>query len=295
MNSEGITQDFEILKGLPIFPARYRSFFFPSTPNRWDRCFLILTGTSTKVFDVAYFIEKVLAQGYTVAAIERSIGGPMAFLRKRDAERLAALKHFLNHLYNDVGIESIDILAHSYAAQEVVRALDGRPTVLLPRINMISLINPSGFGNTSGFLQHCLRFVFLFVIRDYFSNLTRFLGQRKSSPEIRADCRRVMRGILLLFVQTILNPGRTFKEVDDIVNCDLRPAVRKLVTEDGRRLQVFLSKGDTLISNQRTKDFFLNELPSVSCIDLPGNHLDPLLCQSCVQKVIDALKGQYSQ
>jgi len=253
---------------------------------------LILTGTSTKVIDVRYFIDKFLAQGYAVAAIERFIGGPLAFLRKRDAERLATLKHFLDHLYNDVGIESIDIVAHSYAAQEVVRALDGRPTVLLPRINLISLINPSGFGNTSGFLQHCLRFVFLFVVRDYFLHLKRFLEQWRDPPEVKADCRRVMRGIFLLFVRTILNPGRTFKEVDDIVNCDLRPAVRKLVNEDGRRLQVFLSKGDTLISNQRTKDFFLNELPSVRCIELPGNHLDPLLCQNCVHKVIDALKGQ---
>jgi hypothetical protein len=155
-----------------------------------------------------------------------------------------------------------------------------------------SLINPSGFGNTNGFLQHCLRFVFLFVLRDYFFNLKRLLGHRKESPEIKDDYRRVMRGILWLFIQTILNPERTFKEVHDIVNCDLRPAVRKLVTEDGRRLQVFLSKGDTLISSQRTKDFFFSELPSVRCIDLPGNHLDPLLCESCVQKVIDALKEQ---
>ena len=287
-----ITQDFKILACSSAVPLHYRGFLFPPNHGKWHSTTLLLTGTSTEVFDVKYFIDKLLERGCALAAIERFIGGPLAFFVRPDMERPAALKHFMDHLYNDVGVKSVNVVAHSYAAQEVVRAFDGRPADSLPRIGMISFINPSGFGNTGGFFPHCLRFVFLFVLWDYYCNLKRFVTHRDAPPEMKADYRRRMQGILVLFIKTISNPVRTFKEVADIVTCDLRPAVRRLVNQGGWRLQVFLSKEDTLVSNDRTRNFFRNELPSVRCIELPGNHLDPLLCESCVQTVLNALKAE---
>ncbi len=256
-------------------------------------CTLVLTGTSTQIADVRYFIRMILKHRSSVAAIERCIGSPFVPCGRPAIERSAILMDFIYNSYHQFGIETIDMVAHSYAAQEVVRALDGRPADALPRIGGIALINPSGFGNTRGFFSHCLRFVFLFILSDYWRNFKALNDCKRVDPTIQADCRRVMHGLFTLAVKTIANPVRTIQEVADIVSCDLRPALRRLVPRDGWRMVVFLSDRDTLVSAARTRRFFHDELPWVRCVDLPGNHLDPVLRKGLVNIVLKTILEEW--
>jgi hypothetical protein len=284
--------DFEISAGSPRRAFFSRGYFSPPSGSGCKRCVLVLTGTSTNVADVACFISRLRRCGSAVAAVERFIGGPLAFFIRPSVERPAALKHFMGRLYKDFGITDLDVVAHSYAAQEVVRVFDGRPATSFPRIGTITLINPSGFGNTRGFFAHCLRFVFLFILRDYYHNRRKLKSYEGTDEVLKGDCRRVMVGLRTLLIKTIANPIRTIKEVADIVTCDLRPAARRLVLREGRRLLVFLSRRDTLVSADKTRDFFHHALPSVPCIDLPGNHLDPVLREACIQVVVNTIRKE---
>ncbi len=292
MNISTIINDCEIVvRGRPRC-TRYQGVIFSSTDSICHRCLLVLTGTSTQTSDVSYFINSALQRGGDVAAVERFIGGPLSFFVRPAIERPATLNHFVESLYKNFGITDLDVVAHSYAAQEVVRVFDGHPATSFPRIGTITLINPSGFGNTRGFFAHCLRFVFLFILRDYYHNRRKLKSYEGTDEVLKGDCRRVMVGLRTLLIKTIANPIRTIKEVADIVTCDLRPAARRLVLREGRRLLVFLSRRDTLVSADKTRDFFHHALPSVPCIDLPGNHLDPVLREACIQVVVNTIRKE---
>lgn len=83
---------------------------------------------------------------------------------------------------------------------------------------------------------------------------------------------------------------RTFREVADIVSADLRPAVGRLSREDGPRLLLVLSTGDSVVRSDRTRDFFRGARPDARRLEMPGDHLDPLLRERCVGAVLEALR-----
>ena len=98
----------------PEFSAKgfvYDALLIENGRGLTHHCTLFLTGTSTRLADVDYFISHLIEREYSVASIERSIGGPFHVLMRPKLERVAALRHFIDHLTNIGKIQRIDIIA----------------------------------------------------------------------------------------------------------------------------------------------------------------------------------------
>jgi hypothetical protein len=267
-------------------PFRYQGMFIPKSDGRTLDCAFVLTGTSTQLIDIEYFLSQLAETGTNVAAIERVVGGMTDIHVRPDIERKKALGHFLAQLKKDHGIEQFDIISHSYASHEIIRLLSEDPTDHLAHIRSVVLINPSGFNHSLRFLPHCFRFLFLYVIKSY----VRFFLKRASHRlPLGEDDRRGLRSLNALFLKTIRNPVRTVKEVNDIVSHDFRPQIRTLVGSYGYRFLVVLNVHDELVPVVRTARFIRRELPSVGILELPGNHLDTLNHRDMIRSLFEAL------
>lgn len=182
---------------------QYQCLFIRNNGQSKTHCILLLSGTSTQLSDIEYFISRLLERGYALASIERFIGGPFNIRRKPGIERKEALKHFIHQLKENYQIERIEIITHSYASFEVIRLLMDAPELYKEYIRNIIFINPAGFKEDIKFIPHCLRFTFIFILKEYVRVLMHFLnkgGGLTSSPVIFTP-RNFMRQTLYLLKQ----------------------------------------------------------------------------------------------
>ena len=144
----------------------YQGLFIKNNDKTANHCIVFLSGTSTQLADISYFLDCLVKKGYSVAAVERFIGGVCDVRGKPEIERKEILKHFIDHLTKNCHIKTIHIIAHSYASFEVIRFLTDVPETYRQYIRNIIFINPAGFNDAIRFVPHCLRFTFLFITKE---------------------------------------------------------------------------------------------------------------------------------
>lgn len=239
-----------------------------------NTCVLLLTGTSTQLKDVSHFTDFLAQKGHAVAAVERFVGGPFDVGYNPKQERSETLKAALSFLRETGQVERIQIVAHSYAAFETVRLLVEDPEQYLQCIDNVILVNPAGFGRNSGFIGHCLRFLFFMVLKEYWYSGTQVLFSRNLSAAAQQTLVRKMRLTTSLLLKTLLNPVKTMKEVADVVSFQVAPHLRQLVMDNGYRFHVFLNSNDNLLTPEETLRELQDLLPARSVMTCPGHHSD---------------------
>lgn len=258
---------------------RYQALVVKSNDDfRNKDCIVFLSGTSTQLVDVEFFMGHLLERNHCVASIERFIGGPFDMGIKPDIERKEALKHFIRQLKVNHQIEQFDIIAHSYASFEVVRLLADNPESYREYLRNIIFINPAGFNDHIRFIPHCLRFTFIFILKEYLRVLGYFLKKsREKNAGDRDFYARKLRATNSLFLKTIQNPVKTFKEVADIASFKLKPIVKELIEKYGYTFYFVLNTEDELVAVSQTLKFARHLLPENRIISFPGNHMDLLV------------------
>jgi pimeloyl-ACP methyl ester carboxylesterase len=252
-------------------------------------CVLLLSGTSTQVDDLRYFTGFLTEQGLSVAVLERFIGGPLDVGFDPVKERRTALRHALEYLDQVRGMQRVLVLAHSYAAIEVVRVLSEAPQRYAGLISDVVLVNPAGFAPQRRFVRHCLRFLFLAMLKEYLL-VTARLAASTPDGETRGFLQRKRAGTATLFLKTVANPMRTFKEVADVVSCDIKPSLVKLIREYGYRIHAFVNTDDNLVSPHRSLRELTPLLPAGSLRSCPGHHMDYFFDRSQMRHLTDFLK-----
>lgn len=269
----------------------YDGLFIRNGSELKKHCVLILTGTSTQLADVNYFINHLIRRGYSVASIDRFIGGPFHVRMKPKLERKAALKHFICQLREKYGMQKVDIIAHSYAPFEVIRLLTGDPELYKKYIGNILFFNPAGFNDNIKYISHCLRFSFIFIMKEYIRSLVGLLLIRKGMKDrfLKEFYWNKLRAINSLFFKTIQNPVRTFKEVADIVSFKLSTHVEKLIKNYGYKFHFILNTDDELVASSKTIQHIKGLVPEKRIITFPGNHLDILIHKRQIRVLLDYL------
>jgi pimeloyl-ACP methyl ester carboxylesterase len=239
-----------------------------------QECVLVLTGTSTQIRDVSHFTDFLAQKGHAVATVERFVGGPFDVGYDPKTERSDTLKAALSFLRETGKVERIHIVAHSYAAFETVRLLFEDPEKYLGCVANVILVNPAGFGRNSGFIGHCLRFLFFMVLKEYCYLGKRIMFQRNLSAEAQQTLVRKMRLTTSLLVKTVINPVKTVKEVADVISFRVAPYLKQLITENGFRFHVFINSNDNLLAPEETLRELHDLLPAQSVMICPGHHSD---------------------
>jgi hypothetical protein len=252
-------------------------------------CVLLLSGTSTQVDDLGYFTGFLVAQGLAVAVLQRFIGGPLDVGFDPVQERRRALHNALEYLDRERGMQRILVLAHSYASLELVRVLSDAPQRYAGLVSDIVLINPAGFLPQRRFVRHCLRFLFLAMLREYLWATVRLLPPAPA-PETREFLQRKRAGTATLFLKTVANPMRTFREVADVVSSDIKPPLAHLVREHGYRVHAFVNTDDNLVLPQVTLRELGPLLQPGSLQSCPGHHMDHFFEAGQMRNLTDFLK-----
>lgn len=281
------TQSYSYTPRRPSWRSDYNALFIDSTNEHSDVCILILTGTSTQLEDVGYFIRQLVKAHFTTAAIERSVFGVRYLNLSPGADREATLKHFIYHLKMHYGVKKIIILTHSYASLEIVRLLAKNPTSYTEYIDHIIFTNPVGFGKKSSYITHCFRFLFIHILSEYICSIKTALNRDKKTIKDNMRNRRKLKVLNSFLKKTLQDPLRTTKEIWDIVSCDIRGQVKLLMQKHGYSFSFVLNKNDNLVSSSETL-IFLRQLDSSSSpLLFSGNHLDCLTDERQVLKLID--------
>jgi pimeloyl-ACP methyl ester carboxylesterase len=252
-------------------------------------CVLLLSGTSTQMDDLRYFTEFLVEQGLAVAVLQRFIGGPLDVGFDPIQRRRSALRHALEYLDRERGMQRVLVLAHSYASLEVVRVLSEAPQRYASLICDLVLINPAGFLPQRRFVRHCLRFLFLAMLREYLWVTVRLLAPSRDA-ETREFLHRKRTGTATLFLKTLANPMRTFREVADVVSCDIRPPLVQLVREHGYRVHAFVNTDDNLVVPHATLRELGPLLQPGSLRSCPGHHMDHFFDISQMRHLSEFLK-----
>jgi pimeloyl-ACP methyl ester carboxylesterase len=237
-------------------------------------CVLLLTGTSTQLEDVRLFTDFLARQGRAVAAVERFIGGPFDIGYDPRKERAETLKAALAYLQETLKVERIQVVAHSYATFEITRLLSEAPGKYAHGIDNIILVNPAGFSGKKRFVRHCLRFVFLMILRENCRLAARLLLNRNGKAESRQLWKRKLSAAASLFLKTIYNPSKTFKEVADVVSYQVKPSLQKLIQSGNYRFHAFINTDDNLVAPEESLRELQDLLPARSLLTCPGCHMD---------------------
>jgi len=236
-------------------------------------CILLLTGTSMQIEDVAYFTEFLEQKGHAVATLERFVGGPFDVGYDPQKDRTDSLEAALGFLLETRRVARLQIVAHSYAIFETVRVLCKDPERYAGRISNIILVNPAGFCKKTRFVRHCLRFTFLMVLREYWQSARKIVLGHGGEPESGALLARKLRATRTIFLKTVYNPSKTFKEVADVVSFKVKPYLTQLI-ENGYRFHLFINMDDNLVAPEETLRELQDLLPASSLMTCPGNHMD---------------------
>ncbi|MBW1892951.1 MAG: hypothetical protein JRI91_04555 [Deltaproteobacteria bacterium] len=268
---------------------KYEGLFIKNENKLKKHCILMLSGTSTQLADIDYFISHLVDREYSIASIERFIGGPFNIWIKPKLERKEALKHFICQLKENHNIEKIDIIAHSYAPFEVIRLLIDAPELYRKYVGNILFINPAGFNDNIKYIPHCLRFSFIFIMKEYGSALVNLLRKGTGDKFLREFYLNKLRAITSLFLKTIQNPVRTFKEVADIVSFKLSFHVKNLIELYGYNFHFFLNTGDELVNVSKTLQQIKELVPEKRIMTFSGNHLDILIHKNQIKLFLNYL------
>lgn len=260
-----------------IKEIRYQGLFITNGNTLKNHCIVVLSGTSTQIADIDFFLSNLIDRGYSIASIERFLGGPFHIFMKPKIERKEALKHFIIQLRENHNIEKFDIIAHSYAPFEVIRLLIDAPALYRNCVGNILFINPAGFNDNIKYVSHCLRFLFIFIMKEYGRSVFNLLKNIKTDKSHKDFYLNKHRAIISLFVKTIQNPVRTFKEVADIVSFKLSFHVKELIEHYGYNFYFFLNTGDELVIVSETLKHIRKLVPDRRIMTFPGNHLDILI------------------
>lgn len=267
----------------------YGGLFIEAHGSPPDQCILVLSGTSIQLADIEFFINCLVGEGYSVASIERDIGGLIDFKTDSKADRKLALGDFIDHLKRDRGVSNIYIIAQSYAALEVVRLLVEAPETYRASIPAVVFVNPAGFDRQMRYLPHCFRFLFIHVLSGYASAVAKLVMNRRNAPETRRDFRRKLTAVHSFFIKTVRNPIRTFKEIADIVSFDIIPYVKLLIEKYGFSFHFVLNGDDNLVSASRTLEWVRRLVPHENVTVFPGNHLDFFVDERQIVSFLDTL------
>ncbi len=255
-----------------------------------DHCIVFLSGTGTQLCDTSILIESLADKGYTVAAIERFIGGISDVRIKPQIERKTALSLFLHYLTKEHLLVKYHIIAHSYAAFEIIRLLADAPEYYRKHIQNIILINPAGFNETIRFVPHCLRFTFLFILKEYIRGFFHWIKAGNQCNPLKVVYANKLKITHSLFVKTIQNPVRTYKEVADIVSFKIKPYMQHLIENHDYRFHFVLNTGDELIPISATLGQVNHMIPEDNIMTFPGNHMDLLVHKKQIHSFIDNLE-----
>jgi len=235
-------------------------------------CILILTGTSTQSNDVAHLVQYLIREGdCSVAVIERFIGGPLDIKYCPREERLNDLMRTISELIELREIRRIHVIAHSYGAFEIVRLLSGRAFRYCCHIKNVILVNPVGFSGKKRYVRHCLRFLFLFVAKEYGTALNSVLWGNNRDLAFRKCC-----ATSSLLFKSVANLTRTLREIAEIEGETFGTELNELC-RSGFNFFFVVNTSDTLIIPRNIMDGVRSLVPVDRLVTFPGNHIDPLL------------------
>jgi len=245
---------------------------------------LLLGGTSITLSDQKELIAELLRSGLAVAAMQTPMGGRLAAGVAPRRMRPLCLADFLARLQKDACIQAVDVVAHSYAAFEVLRILTRAPRVYRRLIRSILLINPPGFEACFGFPTHCRRVVGGHILCGYVEMLLLRWGWRRWALESVAGPRcafasREMRGITAMTARGLKNVLRTHREMRDIVSFKIERMLGRLRSEHGYAFYLFLNAGDRIVAVRETLRRAAALLPKEHIRLVPGGHNDLLFQQ----------------
>jgi hypothetical protein len=263
--------------------VQYRGLFKPhgdpqaSAPER--RPVLLLGGTSISMADQKELIDCLFTAGFDIAAIETPMGGLWHAGGVPKKVRRDALVDFIKHLCATEKIKGIDIVAHSYAAFEVVRTLMAASVTYRPLIKSVVLINPPGFSARLTFVSHLLRIIWGHILCGYLKMLWCRYGWGHCTGMVtnaarKAFARREMRGIVAMTFKGMQNPVRTIREIRDIVSFKPAGPISQLQEIHGYDFNLFLNAGDRMVQVQDTLFCGLRLLPPENIRVVPGGHND---------------------
>lgn len=243
------------------------------------RPILLLGGTSIPICDRMGLITHLLASGYEVASIENP-GGSFFDLRVTPgADRVSALRSFIGYLIKEREVATLDIVAQSYSAFETVRVLTANPA-LLAFVGSVVLINPPGLNENTTFVRHVTGFTARHLARGYAKALASVLRLSSAPPvdgtrrKERTYEKKEARGISVWTAKTLVNPMRTFREIQDIVTFRIKEPIMSLQNRQGHDINVFLQSGDQVVSPLVTEAALKDVLPPGHIKVVPGGHND---------------------
>ena len=255
-----------------------------------NNCILILTGTSTQAKDVDYLVRYLKEKDdCAVAVIDRFIGGPLHVRYLPKEERKKDLVKMITELVDARGIKKIHVIAHSYASFEIVNLLRENPIKYRQYIDEVILANPAGFSGKKRLFRHCLRFVFLFVLKEYVWLLKKILQKDHEKSE-KGFITRKLRNNTSIFLKSLANLTRTLREVDEIVSIRIGSELTKLSHLHDYKFIFVVNSNDSLVLPQQTLEYVKSMVPPTHVLTFPGNHLDPLINDSIIDVMIGCLK-----
>ena len=247
--------------------------------NDGSRILLLIAGTSLDFSDSLELMIFLLESGYALAAIENRIGGPFHVGIHPKKERPETLKCFLNYLQRQNELSGVDIIAHSYAAFEVVRLLSVHPLKYYDFVKTITFINPAGFNKEIRLWTHCCRFISGHLLNACIRRLQLFLGVRGfASKKIDSAGERYLyrdfHGANRWALKSIKNPVRSIKELVDIVTYELVAPLKMLQEKYGYNFNLFLQSDDELLPIEYTLKQAQRIIPENKIKIVPGRHND---------------------
>lgn len=245
------------------------------------RPLLMLGGTSISIEDQKELIVFLLDAGLEVAAIQTPLGGPLDVGIHPMTVRPHSLKDFIGRLKESERVEGVDIVAHSYAAFEVVRLLTGAPQAYRQLVKSVLLINPPGFERHTGFISHCFRVIWWHIIGGYANcwccrfGLKRYPYDQTGSGD-DDFLEREIAGINAMTFKALKNPARSFREILDIVTFRLIRPIHLLRTLHGFEFYFFLNAGDRMVPVRNTLKGIAGIIPARNIRVVSGGHNDLL-------------------
>jgi hypothetical protein len=209
----------------------------------------MLPGTSTDLSDMKTMISSLVDRGYSVASLERPTGILFDRIKDPSIYRSNTVKHWIGRLQNRFNIQSMDVIAHSYASFDIMRLINSNQIKYKKLINNIILINPAGFIKSIKYFNHCLRFLFIYVLEGYI-NIFKWLYINRDDNDYNKSYFDLKLNLLTsFFIKTIQNPIKTFREVRDIVSINLENIIIVSIHKYNFRIVVALNTEPESVSS----------------------------------------------
>jgi len=244
-----------------------------------QRPVLLIGGTSITLNDQRELIQHLIASGMTVAAIDYPMGRLLGPAIRPRLFRKSAFKDYVSRLKEERHVKGVDIVAHSYAAFEVVRTLMSDPVGYRSWVKSVLFINPPGFRRKIGAITHCLRFILGYVLLGWLKMFAHMVGLgrwpiEEIDPWKTIYIRRQICGIAAMACRAFKNPLRSYREARDIVSFDIVPAMAALSEQYGYDLNLFLNVDDVIVPFKDTLNAVLKFLPEENIMIARGGHND---------------------